>query len=158
MISIEWQRKTMSQYVEQFLEQYKKHKTEQNYFLGFSYGAMICFIVSAQVPVDTQILCSLSPFFAEDITKMKKSWVKEIGKKRTEDFKQIDAQQIITNIKARTIFLRGEKELKEVAESSNRIYPNLHCSKELYIVANAKHDIGDQNYQKKIEEVIASLQ
>lgn len=63
MVDIDWKRKIMSDYVQEFLIKYQQKKAEENIFWGFSFGAMICFITSSRVKVDIQILCSLSPFF-----------------------------------------------------------------------------------------------
>ena len=157
MVGINWKRKVISDYVQEFLTKYEQKKSEVNYFWGFSLGAMICFIASSKVNVNTQILCSLSPYFSEDIPTIRPAWLKYWGKKRTEDFRIIHSEDLVKTIKAKTILLAGSKEGKEIATSNNRIYHLLLCKKGRYIIKDAKHDISNLKYQKKIGELILSL-
>jgi len=157
IVDINWKRKVMSEYVQEFLTKYEQKKSEINYFWGFSFGAVICFIASSKVEVDTQILCSLSPFFSEDIPMIRPAWLKYWGKKRTGDFKKIHSEDLVKTINAKTILLTGSKEGKEITATKNRIYQLLICKKEQYIIKNAKHDISNPDYQKKVEKIILSL-
>lgn len=83
-ITISWKNKTMSGYVEQFLQRYNPTPKDKVYLFGFSFGAMIAFISSSagQTKPKRMILCSLAPFFKEDLPFLKKSekrynWEKE---------------------------------------------------------------------------------
>lgn len=157
MVDINWKRKVISDYAQEFLVKYEQNKSEVNYFWGFSFGAMICFIASSKVDVNTQILCSLSPYFSEDIPTIRPAWLRYWGKKRTEDFKTLSSENLIRTVKAKTILMFGSKESKEISTSNNRIYELLLCKRERYIIKDAKHDISSPEYQKKIEEIILSL-
>lgn len=85
------------------------------------------------------------------------AWIRFWGKKRVEDFKRIRSINLTKTIKAKTILLAGSKEGKEITASNNRIYPLLTCKKERYVIQDAKHDIANPEYQKKVKQIIRSL-
>src|SRR5688572_2041642 len=66
LVTIPWKKRTISENTEYFLKTYKKVHTKK-YILGFSFGAMIGFLAATKMSVDGLILCSLSPFFQEDL-------------------------------------------------------------------------------------------
>lgn len=71
---VKWNYNTISNNVKSFKEYYLKHKTDNNYLLGFSFGAMIAFVSAPELKPDKLYLCSLSPYFKEDIKKIENSW------------------------------------------------------------------------------------
>jgi predicted alpha/beta hydrolase family esterase len=91
-IQINWNNKTMSDYIEQFCYIYKSNKGTSNYVLGFSYGAMIALLSAKRTNPNKLLLCSLSPYFSEDIPTMNKCWKAFIGKRRVNDFKLHSAE------------------------------------------------------------------
>ena len=109
LIYIHWNQRIMSDYVYEFEQHYKKHKTQYNYVLGFSFGAMIAFISAQRLQPDRLYLCSLSPYFREDLKTLKPSWKKSIGKHRLQDFRRISAKQIAVKLKVRTVIFYGSK-------------------------------------------------
>jgi hypothetical protein len=118
---------------------------------------MIGFIASAEVKIDTQILCSLSPYFAEDLKYARPWWLRALGRKRVSDFKSIKSDVLAKKIKTRTIMLLGSEEVEEIKRSNKRIYPLLRTKKEHYYIDQAKHQIEHPNYQKKIQDTIKKL-
>ena len=92
IVNIDWRYKVMSDYVKQFKETYAKCDINgaEVYFLGFSYGAMIAFISSTELKPKIQILCSLSPYFKEDLPHIPTWWKKYVGKKRMADLGLIE--------------------------------------------------------------------
>lgn len=48
-----------------------------------------------------------------------------------------------------TILIAGERVGPEVSLSNERIYSQLTCPKELFIVPGAKHNIKNPDYQKR---------
>src|SRR5688572_27819883 len=67
VVAIPWKKSTISENTQHFLKTYNKTKAGKKYVMGFSYGAMIAFIAATKVDVEGLILCSLSPFFSEDV-------------------------------------------------------------------------------------------
>lgn len=79
-VEIDWEKnkpKRFSDYTKQFLDLYRKPKGTKVYILGFSYGATIAFLTASETRPKTLILCSLSPYFEEDLVRdMKPAWVR----------------------------------------------------------------------------------
>ena len=109
-VNVDWKYKTISQNVQEFLRVYDKVNVDKKYVFGFSYGAVISFLASTKVKPTAQILCSLSPYFKEDLPSIFKSWKKGIGKRRLENFSKLTASKLCSQIKAETFLLYGKKE------------------------------------------------
>lgn len=100
----------MSDYVKQFRKQLYHAKDEEVYLFGFSFGAMVAFIASAEINPKLQLLCSLSPYFKEDLPHLKKSWKNYFGKKRMADMKTFSFNEFSRKTQCRTILVAGTKE------------------------------------------------
>ena len=157
LVKIDWKYKTVLQWVEQFLTKYYKNENKKKYFFGFSYGAVISFVASTKVDVDTQILCSLSPYFNEDLSGLFKSWRRMIGKRRIEHFKELRMADLAPLVKTETFLLYGTHEGKFIETRAKDTYEKLKCKKSLISVDGSKHDISNPEYVKQIEKVISSL-
>lgn len=156
-ITIVWNRTTLSQNLTSFLEKFNETKGDKNYVLGFSFGAVISFIASAKIDFDLQILCSLSPYFKEDLPKIKKWWVRFIGKRRYQDFYSMESINLAKKLRTSTVLIYGSAESFFVKERAEEVFNNLRVKKELLVANNAKHDLSDPEYQKVIKKLIFSL-
>lgn len=154
-VKISWQYHTMLFWVDEFLKVYEANKGDRNILLGFSYGAMISFIASTKIDVDAQILCSLSPYFAEDLESLPHRWKK--GKRRIAEFEKIFAEDLTPQITADTFILYGTKEGEQIKKRAKETYHLLHSEKHLIPIAESKHDIGNPNYLNAIRKVIVQL-
>lgn len=157
MVTIPWKRTTISQNVEYFLREYKKVEAREKYFFGFSFGAIIAYIASTKTDVKGQILCSLSPYFLEDLHSIRKSWIRSIGKRRLINFNSIKNVNYAYKVKTKTIFLYGANESKELIHRVKNTYKLLLTEKKLIVVNDAMHDIGDKNYIQAINTAIKIL-
>lgn len=157
IVDIDWKYKTMSDYIKQFKKIYSKNKKEAEvYFLGFSYGAMVSFISSAELKPKVQILCSLSPYFKEDLPYIKEWWKRYMGQGRLADFQRISFNALAKNVSSKTIILAGNKEGKEVDRRVRDASKKIKNSK-LTIIPNAKHKIEQVEYLAEIRKVISNL-
>lgn len=147
----------MADYVDYFLNIYHKHRNKEVQLFGFSFGAMISFITSSKVNIKTQILCSVSPYYQEDMRLILKSWAKSVGKKRMQDFAKLSRTDICKNIKAKTIMLVGTKERNMMVNVSKSIYRDLKTDKNLIIIKGVGHDITNEKYLEEIKRQIALL-
>ncbi len=123
-IKINWKHKVMSDYVKQFEEQYGSTHNRGNevYILGFSFGAMVAFIAAATFAEPHALfLCSLSPYFKEDLNHIEKSWKKDIGKKRVADFEKLSFNNLADQITCKTYLLAGTKETDKYPDLKRRI-------------------------------------
>lgn len=155
IINIKRKYGTMTQYVNQFQKQID-NKIDKFWIFWFSFGAIISLISSVDLNPEFQILCSLSPFFKEDLSFLKKSWIKNIWKRQTEDFKRISFDKIAKRINCKTIVLAWDKEWIEVL---NRIQESKEKIKnsEVYIIPKVKHNLWQKEYLDKLELIIKSL-
>ena len=125
--------------------------------MGFSFGAMIAYLSAAQEKVDALILCSLSPYFSEDLPDIKDSWKKYVGKKRLKDFEQISNNKLASKINSETYLLFGTKEGSEVKKRVKGTYNSLKNNKHLISLAGVKHNLTDERYLKEVEKIIDQL-
>lgn len=156
LVDIDWNHKTMTDYVNQFTKIYEKNKAKEVYVIGFSWGAIIGLLASQKINPKVLILCSLSPFFNEDLEYLRKRWKNKLGKRRLEDFRTYSFKKIAKNVRCRTILLAGTEEhkllLRRVNDANNKLK-----NSELVIIRGAKHNISRREYLDCIREIIYSL-
>lgn len=153
VVSIEWDRRTMSDYAEEFENFYHKNSTKENYVLGFSYGAVIAFITANKLKPKKIYLCSLSPGFKEDIPKTK-HWIRSyIGKNRVADSLTRSGRRIAKELAVPAVVFYGEKEGKEYPQLKIRCEETAELSgrAKLVIVKNSPHNITHPEYAKAVK-------
>lgn len=155
-VPINWKRTVISDWVKQLENEYDKHDAKNTILAGFSYGSLTAFMAAIKRNPVELWLFSFSPYFSDDIPKMKKSWLQGIGKRRTEAFRQLNFKQLSRSIQCKTLILYGEKEAKKYPLIGNRAeiaHKTIQTSK-LIKVPNAGHDVSDFNYLASIKEAI----
>lgn len=156
-ITISWDHKIMTDYVKEFLGQIKLPlKQERIFILGFSFGAMISFIASPKVKPEAQLLCSLSPYFSEDLPKIKKWWKVMIGKRRVADFERYNSRVIAQETACKTFLLAGTEEGPHIYRRATEVNGWLKNS-ELFLIQKAKHNLGQEEYLATLNRVLASI-
>lgn len=155
-VEISWKYRVMSDYVEEFLDQVSHNKNDEVYLFGFSFGAMIAFISATEIDPRTLFLCSLSPFFKEDLENLPKYVKKDIGKKRLEDLGNYSFKKLAGKINCRTILVAGEKETRDLLERVENTHKKIKDS-ELFIINKARHNISQKEYWNKLREIISTL-
>ncbi|MFA5994157.1 MAG: hypothetical protein WC823_04315 [Parcubacteria group bacterium] len=158
LIETDWKRNTHLEYVVQFKEQYLRNvdNGDQVYVLGFSFGAMTACITAPELKPTMQILCSLSPFFKEDIPLVKSWWIKYHGKHRKSVFEKLSFSDIAKKTVCKTIILAGNKEGNEVEHRAKDAKKKIKNS-ELVFIDGVNHNIADEGYLKKIKEIIEKI-
>jgi len=156
-VTIQWKEKTIMESVTDFLEWDSQNQATKRYILGFSFGAIIALIASTKITVDTLILCSLSPFFQEDLLVVPSSFTHDLDAKQVEEFKKMNNRELVKKITANTFVLYGLKEGEFVEKRAKSTFENLSAKKHLIAIDGVKHDIADKNYQKIIEGIIKKL-
>lgn len=153
LVPVIWNRKTISENAKEFQEFYNKQKGNENYILGFSFGAMIAFISAECLQPKKVFLCSLSPYFREDI-KNEKQWILDsIGTKRTNDFSLMSGKVIAKELKIPTTVFYGEEEGRRYPKLKKRCEETVRIAYEakLVVVKNAPHDISFPKYIEAIK-------
>lgn len=171
-IVISWKNKTINNYENQIEKQLKNYlnkkennnsknnthnnKTSNITIFGFSFGALLALKISNKIKIKNLILCSISPYFKEDLEYLKKTWKKTLGKKRIKELNDIKFSVITKKITANTIIIYGEKEydiLRKRNIKTNKIIKN----SKIIIAKESKHNIENKNYKKKIKNIIQQL-
>ena len=155
--SIKWNHRVMSDYVDEFRQYYEENKSEKNYVLGFSYGAMIAFISAHELKPAKLYLCSLSPYFNEDLRTLKPWWKRFIGIHRLKDFKQYIAKSIAKNLAIPTVVFYGTREAKRYPELKVRCEETskLAPKAKLVSIKDAPHRVDHPEYVEAIKKEFA---
>lgn len=148
MVPIDWNYKTMADYVAEFKKFYSKNKGDNNYIIGFSYGAVIALMTTEDLKPNKIYLCSLSPDFKEDLIEMKPWILRYIGKRRINEIKKRSGIKIAKELSIPTIIFYGEKEAEKFPDIKKRCEETARYAKntKLVIVKNAPHDISHPEY------------
>lgn len=155
-IQINWHRTTIDDWVKQLEHEYAKYDAKSTILAGFSYGSMTAFVTAAKRNPAELWLCSLSPYFADDIPKLKQAWLNRIGKRRTVAFAKLDFATLAQKIHCETLLFVGELEAKKyplIGERSKLAKKLMHGAT-LYRIAGVGHDVGDRNYIASIKSAI----
>lgn len=155
-VEISWKYRVVSDYVDEFLGQVSHNKNDEVCLFGFSFGAMIAFISAAEIDPRILFLCSLSPFFKEDLENLPKYVKKDIGKKRLEDLGRYSFKELVEKIDCRTILVAGEKEPRDLLERVKNTHKKIKDS-ELFIINKARHNISQKEYWNELCEIISTL-
>lgn len=154
---IVWKYRTLTQWCEQFALFYEHHPHSHATVLGFSYGAMIALATALKLSPERLVLCSLSPFFAEDLATLPQSWIRSIGKKRVADFSLYHARGIASGVPYPTDVLYGSVEaaqypqLKKRCSDVSALIPT--CS--LRVIDGANHALDNGAYQQALSAILS---
>lgn len=153
-----WNRSTISQHTQDFIAFVKQKNIpkEQMTFLGFSFGAMVALIAAAELHPNQLFLCSLSPYFSEDIKRMPERWKHFIGKNRTADFKKILCSEVCKKIRSKTYLFIGEVEAHKFPTLVRRVtyaHKSITTST-IHHIPNTDHEISQKEYLDAIKTVI----
>ncbi len=160
-VDISWRRKTHTKFVERFLDEYSKHKSDKNIVIGNSFGALVALLSAGQFKPDELHLCSLSPFIKESLedNKVRDYVIKRFGIRRAEDLKQYSIGGLANQVNAlgmKVNFLYGEQEKKdlpflvEFAKKYSKLFNNSRVSE----IKGAPHSMRDPAYQKGLMEIL----
>lgn len=154
-----WRRSTMSEWVSDFSSSYNKNKNSENsIILGFSFGALIALTAYPLLKIKPKhlILCSLVPWFKEDLNALTKTDIKMIGKARYQDFQKFSFSSICSKVDTNVNLLYGSIEAKRYPSIQTRIEA-IHAimrNSRVYRLNRVDHDIGDSKYQSAIISLI----
>lgn len=124
--------------------------------LGFSYGAMIAFVSAVVQPAQVTILCSLSPYFQEDLSLLRPWWKEKTGKHRIADFARFSFDRLVKKQTGKTYLLVGQNEVPECRQRFDKSLARL-SNAQGQVVPEASHDIGHSNYLASLKKIIGSL-
>lgn len=149
----------MNEYVQDFIEIYGKHKSDENYVLGFSYGAVIAFLSANTVKPNKIYLCSLSPDFKEDVSAMTPWMQKYVGKRRIAYSLKTSGREAARNLKIPSVVFYGEAEVKDYPQIKVRCEEtvNLAARSKLVVVKESPHQIDFPTYKIAITKELKNI-
>lgn len=156
-VEIDWEKnnpKKFDDYNQQFLKVYKKPKVGEVYVLGFSFGATVAFLTAVKTKPKALILCSLSPYFEEDLKDMKPSWVKFFRANFIDS--DYSFTKLASKIKNTTYIMVGNQE-GEICLNRARDAKDKVQDSHLIIMKGVEHKIGQKEYLDNIQKVISKL-
>jgi pimeloyl-ACP methyl ester carboxylesterase len=109
-IPINWTRTVIDDWANELKQEYIKHDPAKTILAGFSFGAMTAFVAAAECNPSELWLCSLSPYFAEDLNRLSKSWLTFVGKRRVQAFSTLRFSKKAKLIRCRTFIFVGDLE------------------------------------------------
>jgi pimeloyl-ACP methyl ester carboxylesterase len=157
-VKITWPRKTFDDYIDEVKNQIPKQELEGSILSGFSWGAMLALILTAEYQTPKQLLLfSLSPYFSEDFP-IRKTFENWAGPRRISAFKKLFMNALAAEIKCPTTIFVGSEEVSKYSDMerrTNEAHKRIKGSR-LITVEGAKHDISDPRYLKAIEKELAA--
>jgi len=153
MVPVTWERRTMADYTAEFEAFYKKHKVDNNYVLGFSYGAVVAFITANKLRPKKIFLCSLSPDFKEDVANTKRWILNYVGKNRVADSLGRSGKKFAKELAVPAVIFYGEKEGRQYPQLKKRCEETVKLARraKLVIIKNSPHDIAFSEYIEAIK-------
>lgn len=120
---------------------------------------MIAFIASTHISTSGLILCSLSPYFKEDIAKVKNKTFSSLMTRRYADFAKHHSATLAKQIKAKqVVLLYGRKETRSLIKRVTETFVQIPLNhKHLISINKTKHNIGDKRYLHTIHEASRNL-
>jgi pimeloyl-ACP methyl ester carboxylesterase len=147
-IPINWTRTVIDDWVRELDQEYRKHEPEKTILAGFSFGAMTVFAAAADRNPSELWLCSLSPYFAEDLNRLTKSWLTFVGKRRVQAFSTLRFSKNARLIRCKTFIFVGNLEAIKyplLLTRAKRAHKLISRSKLIY-VPDCGHDVTHPNY------------
>jgi pimeloyl-ACP methyl ester carboxylesterase len=154
-IQVTWERRTFDDWLPEVEKQVAGVQTEDALLIGFSYGAMLSSVLATRHKFARVFLCSLSPYFAEDLRRATKAW-HSVGHRRISAFEKVHFEDIVKKYNAdQTIVFAGEVEMLRrkapvLAERNKEAAARLPNA-QFIAVPKAAHDISHPNYAAAIK-------
>jgi hypothetical protein len=155
LVKIDWEYNSIENYVSQFLLQYKRSENVSNYLFGFSFGALLAFLVTPIINPGKLYMCSISPFFKEDIIS-RAEFIQSIGKRRWLALKKISFEMLAKDITCKTIIVVGGDELPSVKKRAKAAKKCIRTS-QLFIAKGATHNLLDEGYNETLQNIIHKI-
>jgi pimeloyl-ACP methyl ester carboxylesterase len=155
-VPIQWKRTTIDDWLKELEVEYGKYVPKDTILAGFSYGSMTAFVAaSKRLPAELWLF-SFSPYFSDDLPKLKKSWKNGIGHRRVTAFSKLNFGQLAKQVTCPTLIMLGSVEADKYPLMVNRANIAKQAIKDsrYVIVDGADHDIADKNYVAAIKKAV----
>ena len=148
LVGVHWNYRTLDDWVRQVEKEYAQLDSDQTILAGFSFGAMTALAVAARRTPAQLWLCSLSPYFAEDLPGIRPAWLAYIGKRRAAVFSKLLFAELAQKIKCKTIIFIGSNEIRKFSDMEHRSKEaqRLISGSSFHIVRDAGHEVDAPAY------------
>jgi pimeloyl-ACP methyl ester carboxylesterase len=156
LVPIRWSRTTIRHWVPELVQVLDEYDPAKTILAGYSYGAMTAFVTAAQRNPHQLWLCSLSPYFAEDLSHLDPAWLKSIGVRRVKSFEQLPFEPLASTITCDTLIMVGQDEAGQSfirAQEAARLIPRSR----LVVAPNSGHDATTKDYLRALGKAISRL-
>lgn len=156
-VPIHWERTTIDDWLTELEAVYARYEPSNTVLAGFSYGSMTAFLAATKrVPAELWLF-SFSPYFSDDLPKLKKSWKRSIGHRRIAAFSKLDFNRLAASITCPTIIMIGSIEVDKYPLITNRtrIAKQQIKNNRYIIAAGASHNVTEKTYIAAIAKALA---
>ncbi|HSE61481.1 MAG TPA: alpha/beta hydrolase [Candidatus Saccharimonadales bacterium] len=155
-IAITWDRQDIVAWAAEAERQISQLELPRCLLIGFSFGAMTAAVLATRHVFGRVFLCSLSPYFAEDVPRARSTWLAMAGKRRIETFSKLHFAEVVRDYKPHhtTVFL-GTWEMKHrkapVLGERGKMAAKLLPGARLVMAEGAGHDLSHPAYKAAIK-------
>jgi len=156
---IDWEYRTISDYVEDLKRIYNQNRSTVNFVLGFSYGAVAALVSANELKPDKLYLCSLSPVFKEDLPFMEPGDRKITGRRRLAEMQERSGKELARSLEVPCVVFYGQKEAQLYPQLRFRCEETAKLARrsKLVEVAGAPHKIDHEEYKRAIMRELGKI-
>ncbi|MEJ0072874.1 MAG: alpha/beta hydrolase [Candidatus Saccharibacteria bacterium] len=144
-VPITWPRTTLDKWVAELMAVYDTYDAEDTILAGFSWGAMTAFVAATMRTPSELWLFSLSPYFAEDLPRLKRSWLRQNGHRRVSAFHDVSFNKLAPKIACPVKLFAGENESETIMHRLDEASKRLKEASRTY-AKGAGHEIDHPGY------------
>lgn len=153
IVTINWKYQTVTSYTRKLLKQIYHPEEKTICLFGFSMGAMVALLIARKLEINCLMLCSMSPYFRENLHKMNSDDQTSLGVRRLRDFERYTFRRIASQMSGRILIVVGDMESRGVIRMSAKAKREIKTA-EIIHIRNGIHSLSQPEYAKKLEELI----
>jgi pimeloyl-ACP methyl ester carboxylesterase len=134
---------------------YEEHDPAEVVLAGFSMGALLAFAVAAEQSPAALWLCSVSPYFSEDLPKLRPEIFVRYDQAAIAAFRRLQFAALVTAIRCPTQVFVGEHELEPAKARALATHQAVGGSR-FTLVPGVGHDLANQTYRDFLVKAITA--
>ena len=127
---------------------------EDDYILGFSFGAYITYILSQQKIFNGYIFCTISPYFKENLKDIPQDAKDYLGRKF---MKSLEVYSLHKGTNSKAWFFTGEKDWELAIKVNKKASSIWKGESSFKLIKDTGHELSADNYTKEVGRVINLL-
>ncbi len=150
-VPVTWQYRGISRWLKETETRVKTKMGANTVILGFSFGAMLAVLLAQRYHCKKLILCSLSPYFKEDLRFIPNNARQWLGKRRMHDFAHYTFPK---NSTTSATLIMGDSDWQFGLKKIKERYHLWKGKKKLHILKGVAHSMNNDLYLKAVEQSI----